>query len=386
MSAGEVPADLAIIGGGVLGLCLAYEAARIGRSTVLFERAPEFAAATSANWFRILHGGLRYLQALDLVRHRESVLARQEWLREFPELVEPLPCLMPLSGRGLKRPAMFKAAFALDAALAFRRNDGIRPDRHLPKGRVLSAADTRTLLPDLDIPGLQGGALWNDAVAKDSMQLAQALAKRAQSAGAVLHADEPIAEILIDGGKVAGVRTGLGVAIAAHAVVDATGPWTDRTLAALQPRRPNRFRPSLAFNLVLDRPAPFDGALAIQARRANAPVLFVYPLQGRLFAGTWHVPWHGDPDEVAPTPGDLQAFVADLADALPHLNIDLEAIQTVHAGLLPVEAPGSIELTDRPILIDHGKAHGPAGLFSAAAIKFTTAPLLARQIVGRLGV
>jgi glycerol-3-phosphate dehydrogenase len=118
--------DLAVIGGGVVGLCLAFEAARAGRSVVLLEREADLAQRTSANWFRILHGGLRYLQSLDLVRHRESVRARQEWLRVFPDLVEPLPCLMPLTGRGLKRPALFQAAFALDAALAHWRNRDVR--------------------------------------------------------------------------------------------------------------------------------------------------------------------------------------------------------------------------------------------------------------------
>ncbi|WP_191060549.1 FAD-dependent oxidoreductase, partial [Geminicoccus harenae] len=119
--------DLAVIGGGVAGLCLAYEAARAGRRVVLLEREATLAARTSANWFRILHGGLRYLQTLDLVRHRESVLARREWLRDFPDLIEPLPCLMPLAGRGLKRPWAFRAALALDAALARGRNRGLRP-------------------------------------------------------------------------------------------------------------------------------------------------------------------------------------------------------------------------------------------------------------------
>jgi glycerol-3-phosphate dehydrogenase len=386
-SSADETVDLVIIGGGVVGLCLAYEAARTGKSTVLLEREPDFARHTSANWFRILHGGLRYLQSMDLVRHRESVLARQEWLRDFPDLVEPLPCLMPLTGRGLKRPTLFRAAFAMDALLARQRNAGIRSDRHLPAGRILDIAATRALLPELDDPRLQGAAFWTDAVARNASGLVEALVARARAAGADLRTGEPVVEVLTDGDRVAGVRTASGSRIMARTVVNTTGPWVDGMLQMRDVlRRDQMFRPSLAFNLVLDRPAPFEGALAVQAKRANAPVLFVYPIDGGMFAGTWHAPWQGGPDQVEPDQSDLAAFVADLADALPWLDIRLDAVRKVHAGLLPVEKADPIKLTDRPVLVDHGAQGGPLGLFSAAAIKFTTAPLLARQVLARAAV
>ena len=379
--------DLVVIGGGVVGLCLAYEAAKSGRSVVLLEQDAEFGARTSANWFRILHGGLRYLQSLDLIRHRESVQARQEWLRDFPDLVEPLPCLMPLMGRGLKRPALFRAAFALDALLAHRRNQDIRPDRHLPAGRVLSVEETRALAPQLADPRLEGGAYWTDAVAKDARKLVAALAARARAAGADLLSGRAVGEILVDGARATGVRLADGTTILGSWIVNTTGPWTDGMLAGLTTiRRRDLFRPSLAFNIVIDRPAPFAGALAVQASRPNAPVLFVYPLNGATFAGTWHAPWHEKPADIVPPEQALKAFVADLADALPWLGIGMNHVQTVHAGLLPVDAHGSISLTDRPLLIDHRTEAGPTGLISAAAIKFTTAPLLARQVLAKLAV
>ena len=378
-------ADLVVIGGGVLGLCVAFEAAKAGRSVVLFEREPDLAARTSANWFRILHGGLRYLQSFDLLRHRESVQARREWLRDFPDFVEPLPCLMPLYGRGLKRPSTFKMAFGLDAALTLGRNKGMRADRHLASGRVLNAAETKRLLPELDANGLCGAALWNDAVAKDAKGLAEALAGRASAAGAVLETSGHVKEILTRDGKVAGVRTLDGRTTMAARVVNTTGPWTDLTLGTLaSPARENLFRPSLAFNLILKRQAPFDGALAVQARHQNAPVLFAYPLQDRMFAGTWHVPWHGNPHQPAPSADDLRAMIADLAEAMPWLDLDVTSIEAVHAGLLPVATAGDINLADRPILVDHGREHGLHGLISTAAIKFTTAPMLARRVVASL--
>src|SRR5262245_27528474 len=57
--------DLAVVGGGIFGICTAWEAALRGLSVALIERA-DFVHATSAHSFRMVHGGIRYLQHGDL--------------------------------------------------------------------------------------------------------------------------------------------------------------------------------------------------------------------------------------------------------------------------------------------------------------------------------
>src|SRR5688500_16787116 len=94
--------DLVIIGGGIHGVALLHEAARRGVAACLCE-ARDFGGATSWNSLRILHGGLRYLQTLDLVRFFDSVAARRRLALMFPRLVRPLTCLMPLYGNSLRR-------------------------------------------------------------------------------------------------------------------------------------------------------------------------------------------------------------------------------------------------------------------------------------------
>jgi glycerol-3-phosphate dehydrogenase len=87
--------DLIIVGGGIYGAMLALESVFRGLKPLLLEKS-DFGAATSFNSLRIVHGGLRYLQTLDLPRHFESVRERRWFLRNFPDHVRPLPCLMPL--------------------------------------------------------------------------------------------------------------------------------------------------------------------------------------------------------------------------------------------------------------------------------------------------
>jgi len=105
--------DLIIVGGGVYGIMIALEATRRGLAPLLLER-DDFAAATSANSLRILHGGLRYLQRLDIGRSLESIRERAWWLSQFPEHAAPLPCLMPLYGGGFRRPAVLSQGLRLN--------------------------------------------------------------------------------------------------------------------------------------------------------------------------------------------------------------------------------------------------------------------------------
>ena len=91
--------DLLIIGGGAFGAAAARDAALRGLSTVLLERH-DFGAGASAECFKMVHGGIRYLQHADVPRLRASCHERSALLRIAPHLVSPLPIAIPTYGRG----------------------------------------------------------------------------------------------------------------------------------------------------------------------------------------------------------------------------------------------------------------------------------------------
>jgi len=86
--------DVLIIGGGIHGAALAHACSRQGMRVALVEQG-DFGQATSANSLKIIHGGLRYLQHLNIRRMRASILARRDIVRLAPWYVRPLPCLIP---------------------------------------------------------------------------------------------------------------------------------------------------------------------------------------------------------------------------------------------------------------------------------------------------
>jgi glycerol-3-phosphate dehydrogenase len=87
--------DLLIIGGGITGCAVAYEAASRGLSVCLLEKG-DFGGATSAATSKEIHGGLRYLKNLEIKLVRESLRERRILANIAPNLVHPLAHLMPL--------------------------------------------------------------------------------------------------------------------------------------------------------------------------------------------------------------------------------------------------------------------------------------------------
>ena len=72
--------DVVVVGGGICGAAIAWDAAQRGLSVALVERG-DFGGATSANSLKVVHGGIRYLQHLDVRRIRESSRERTALLR-----------------------------------------------------------------------------------------------------------------------------------------------------------------------------------------------------------------------------------------------------------------------------------------------------------------
>src|SRR5436190_18930160 len=113
--------DVLVVGGGIYGLTIAYDAAQRGLSVALIDQN-DFGSGTSFNHLRTIHGGLRYLQSLDVARARESVRERRTVARIAPQSVRPLPFAVPLY-RSLRRGELaMRAGFALDRFVSVGRN------------------------------------------------------------------------------------------------------------------------------------------------------------------------------------------------------------------------------------------------------------------------
>jgi glycerol-3-phosphate dehydrogenase len=382
--------DLIVIGGGIYGASLTLEAARRGLGALLLEK-DDLGGATSWHSFRILHGGLRYLPKLELARFHEAVRGRRWFCRHFPDLVTPLPCLMPLHGTGPKRPAVMRPALHVNDWLGRRRNAGVPSEAQLPRSWVVEASEVLRQAPAVRSDGLQGGALWHDAALRSPQRVLMEMLRWAVNCGARVFPRVEVETVSRNGGRVSGV-SGYDHVVnqrqfySAPTVFDATGPWAG-TLGRNGETSGKLVPPTLAFNVLFDAPAPMAGALAFES--ADGQTLVAQTYGGKLFLGTGHAPWHGPPGgDVGPGEDTLQSFIDGAHRAIPELGIGREKVLRVTAGLLPAAREGDTILRRGGRVVDHGKDDGVKGLFSLVGVKYTTAPCLAtralRRCFGRL--
>jgi glycerol-3-phosphate dehydrogenase len=371
--------DVLVVGGGIYGLTIAYDAAQRGLSVALIERH-DFGSGASFNHLRTIHGGLRYLQSLDLLRARESVHERRTTARIAPQAVRPLPFAIPLY-RSLMRGRMaMHAGFALDRLVAYDRNRGVPASHRLPGGRVISRGQAAQRFPGLRRQGLTGAAVFYDYVTTEPDRLTFSFTLAAVEHGAAVANYVEAVAPLVDGTRVIGVRAqdSLGARtfeIAARLTVNATGGRVDRLLA---PLGISTGIPMLkAMNLVTKRDA---GDEALGGRSASGRNLFLVPWRERALFGTWESNRVCDPDDTGVSEADVSEFIAELNQAYPALDLTLADITLVHRGVVPATTrDGAIGLEGHEQVRDHA-AQGFDGLLSVAGTKFTTARGVAQRV------
>jgi glycerol-3-phosphate dehydrogenase len=375
--------DVVVVGGGIYGLAIAYDAAQRGLAVALVERN-DFGSGASFNHLRTIHGGLRYLQSLDVARARESVRERRTLARIAPHAVRPLPFAVPVYRSLVRNTWTMRAGFLLDRVVAAGRNRGVAPSHRLRGGRVLGRGSAIQQFPGLRRQRLAGAAVYYDYVTTEADRLTFSYAIAAAEHGAVLANYVEAIAPLVENRRVIGVsaRDGLGastVNIAAHVTVNATGGRVDRLL---QPLGILTSIPMLkAMNLVTRRDA---GDEALGGRSSTGRYLFLVPWRERALFGTWESDTPCDPDDTSVAERDVASFIAELNQAFPALDLTLADITLVHRGVVPAKMRrGRAVLEGHEQVRDHA-AQGVDGIVTVAGTKFTTARGVAERVTDML--
>ncbi|HEV8210906.1 MAG TPA: FAD-dependent oxidoreductase [Vicinamibacterales bacterium] len=371
--------DVVVVGGGIYGLTIAYDAAQRGLSVALVER-DDFGSGASFNHLRTIHGGLRYLQSLDIRRARESTHERRTTARIAPHAVRPLSFALPLYRSLMRGKMAMRAGFVLDRILSAGRNRGVPPSHRLPGGRVFSRSRAAQTFPGLRRQGLTGAAVFYDYVTTEPDRFTFSFALAAAEHGAVLANHVEASALLVDGKRVTGVSAGdtLGsrtVEVGARLVVNATGGRVDRLL---KPLGIATGIPMLkAMNLVTRRDA---GDEALGGRSPSGRNLFLVPWRDRALFGTWESDRTCDPDDTTVSESDVTAFIGELNQAFPALDLTPADITLVHRGVVPAVVRGDrVSLEGHEQIRDHA-TQGVEGLVSVAGTKFTTARAVAQRV------
>jgi glycerol-3-phosphate dehydrogenase len=378
--------DVLIVGGGVTGAGAAVDAASRGLSVALVE-ARDLASGTSSRSSKLVHGGLRYLEQLDLGLVHEALRERGLLAtRLAPHLVRPMPFLLPLPTQrwqsGVLR-TYYGAGVAAYDTFAGLFGGG----RGMPLHRHLSATAARRVFPSLRSDTVGGAIRYYDAQVDDA-RLVTTLARTAASLGAVVVTSAQATGILrqareVTGATVLDVESGLSFDVSARTVIAATGVWSDDVadmlLAGGGPFRPGlRVRASKGVHIVVPR-AAISGDAGLILRTASS-VLFVIPWGGHWIVGTTDTDWRLDRAHPAASAKDIAYLLAQVNTVLDR-PLSTSDIEGVYAGLRPLLA-GEDESTSA-LSREHAVVEPMLGLMLVAGGKLTTYRVMAADVVDR---
>ena len=381
------PFDVLVIGGGIVGVGAALDAASRGAKVALVERR-DFASGTSSRSTKLFHGGIRYLPHFEFGLVREGLLEQRVLQRIADFLYEPLEFLVPMyEGRRLADLPSW-ATFPSLAPLAMRTGLILYDTlgrRKWGSHRALDAEELHAALPKLRAEGLKGGFAYQDAQTDDSRLAITVLKTAVRRHGAVAATGSDVTDIRQDDGGFVTTVDSNGDQFEVHSttVIAATGTLRPPGIGAQQPREVTL---SSGAHLVFE-----CGDLGIGQQAVFLPetedqrVLFVIPWQGKAMLGTTDRPWTGPADSPKPTDEEIDYLMRHV-----DMYFDADSPEPISAfsGLraLVTDASGGTSKASR----EHSVDDIVPGYVHVAGGKLTTYRRIAAEavdgIAGHLGL
>jgi len=375
--------DIIIIGGGSHGAALAWEASKMGYSSILLEKN-DFASGTSANSLKIIHGGIRYLQKLSFKRLFYSTKERAFLLQNFPHLVEPLQCFLPTEPKLTKRKFIVGTAFKFYDLLTYNKNFGIEAARKINNTHTVSKQQFIKLFPNIKNQSYTGGASWFDARANNSERLVFSYAMSAKQLGAQILNYCNVDKLITTNHTVTGVQTTDLISskkynIHAKFVIDTSGPWAFFKNQKTELKKTFEDSYAKAVNVVLDRKI-VDHAIGLTIPANNhkkSRLLFYTPWRDKTVVGTWyfnHLSNSKDLETI--NKSELTEILNDINAQFETENISEKNITLIHKGLLPSQHSNPAKLEPELISESYILQEPELGLknfFAIQGTKLTTA-------------
>ncbi|MPQ94951.1 glycerol-3-phosphate dehydrogenase [Thioclava sp. JE_KL1] len=233
--------DLFVIGGGVNGCGIARDAAGRGLRVRLAEMG-DLAQATSSASTKLFHGGLRYLEYLEIKLVREALSEREVLIRAMPHISWPMRFVLPYSA-DMRFESDTPVSKMLSTVMPWMK--GKRPSWMIRSGLFLyDHLGGQGLLPGtkrLDLRNAPEGAPLKDSFTHafeysdgwvQDARLVVLNARDAEAHGADIRVQTKVVEAHRDGGHWVITTEGPNgrEEHMARAVVNAGGPWVEQIL------------------------------------------------------------------------------------------------------------------------------------------------------------
>lgn len=348
----------AVIGGGINGVMSAWALARRGHSVDLFERN-ELMGATSSASTKLIHGGLRYLEAGEFRLVREALRERLFWLNSAPHLVHRIELILPVYRWSRRSRWLMRTGLLLYDYLAGKANLG----RH----GWLSSPELQRLLPELNSNDLLGGFTFFDAQ-MDDHALGLWAAQMARRSGVNINTFAKVEAVSADG-KV----KRHGSSFDYEVVINAAGPWAEELLTASGISPNHHLDLVRGSHLLLNRLATHS--LLVESPEEER-FCFILPYKGETLLGTTEVRQNlGDPIECSP---EERTYLLSIYNRYIRSKVSTGDISSTFAGVRPlIRSNANQSRATREYAIE---THGC--LLTIFGGKWTTAHALGEKVAG----
>ena len=293
--------DIVIIGAGIHGCAVAQAAAASGYRTLLLEQAAQAASATSSRSSKLIHGGLRYLESVQFRLVRECLRERALLLANAPHLVQLQPFHIPIYRTTRRRPWQIRLGLSLYALLG-------------GKGFRRVAASQWDNLDSISTRELQAVYRYHDAQT-DDRQLTRAVLASALTLGARVEFNSTVSQANCSGSRCTIQYRSAGgkQQVSASTLVNATGPWVNRTLELVTPA-PSQLSIDLVQGTHLLLPGKLRQGMYYLEAPQDQRAVFAMPWENHTLLGTTETLFRGEPESVVP----LQAEIDYLLEVYNH--------------------------------------------------------------------
>jgi len=370
--------DIIIIGGGATGSGIAIDAASRGLKTLILEKN-DFAEGTSSRSTKLVHGGVRYLEAavkgLDIDQFnlvKEGLKERSRLLKNASHLCSRLTLVTPIY-KWWELPYMF---------VGLSLYDFVSGKRGLGRSSIVSKNKMFTNFPSIKKEGLVGGVKYYDGSFNDA-RLNISLLQTAKKYGAQCKNYHEVSGFIYNNEKISGLKVretlnNTEETIKSPIIINATGAFSDQVRFLDDKDAKKMLDLSSGIHIVLDKKyLPTNEGLMIP-KTEDGRVLFILPWMGKCLVGTT--------DESTTLSEHPEVNTKDVEYILKHLEIyfdlkiDKKEILSSWCGIRPLVAPDK-DASTSSIVRDHVISSSNSGLVSIIGGKWTTYRKMAEETI-----
>jgi glycerol-3-phosphate dehydrogenase len=379
--------DIIVIGGGITGAAVAYDAASRGFRVALVEKE-DYGWATSAATSKLIHGGLRYLQNIELSLVRESLEERLILENIASNLVYPIQFLVP-GYKDLKRNKwILRAGLTLYDILSYDRNRTWDKNKTIPHHSWLSKSKIMALEPEVRPVGMTGGSIYYDCQSIYPERLTLAFIKSAVKHGAEVSNYTKVVNFLyskdrkIEGVRVEDTLSGRSLDIKSSLVINCAGPWADivLNLADTSGNSKHHIKRSEGIHILTKK---FTTRHAVVMWTPSGRHFFTIPWRGHQLIGTTDKDYEGNPDDYKVSKKSIEGLIKDTNDSIGDGNLKYEDVIYAWGGLRPLvddQTEGTYESSRKYEICDNA-SDGFDGLITVEGGKYTTSRHLAENVL-----